>query len=442
MTFNKTSVLHHIRTAAYRSELAHDKITGFHLQKMTKGGKYRLRYQMPSDKKQKLITLGKYFDGSKDLTDTTSKAREYIVQIKQGNDPAIEIERKVESDIAERKAKKEEQKNLITVNEYLQGIYTAHQARKKNAGKPTLDMINRAFKTWLDKPLSELNRSMVLAWQTEYEKTHAYDTCKRVYGAIKTMLNHAVKSEVITFNPIDKVQLEKPTFNEQEKKQQSESANKRRILTKDELTKINNAIESYRQKLIDGREQTRKRGKPHYPSFKNIAYPNWFFPFFKLAAYSGMRTGDLYNLQWHHINFDEARLVKVPNKTQHHHDPIKLDIHLNPRILESLKAWHEQKGLPKDGLVFPSPKTGNELSKDAHEKHWKHVMEFAKLGENLVFYSLRHHFISRLLEENVPLFTVARLAGHKSTAMIEKIYGKVSKDAANDALSTISNDFA
>ena len=438
MAISKTKSTNHIKTAQHRAELGCDSTKGFHLQKLKNGGSWRYRFKLKGQP-QKEIVLGRFVDGSKDRTDAENLAKKYQAMVLEGISPIQVKEQTIEKGIEYEQEKKRNKQ--LTINSYLEGIYTAHQKRKKNEGKPTLDLIRRGFKEWLDKPMSDINRSMVVAWQTEYEKTHAYDTCKRVYGALKTMLNHAVKSEIIKVNPIDKVTLEKPSHDEQERKQAEETANNRRILSKAELTAISNGLEQYRQQIIEGRENTIKRGKPHMPSFKHLAFPHWFFPFFKLAAYTGMRPGDLYNLHWHHISFDDCRLVKIPNKTGHHEKPIKLDIHLDKKIMQALIDWHDQQGAPKSGLVFPSPTTGNELSNDAHKKHWKHALKLSGLKEDLVFYALRHHLISRLLEENVPLFTVARLAGHKSTAMIEKIYGKVSKDAASDALSHIGNDF-
>jgi len=59
---------------------------------------------------------------------------------------------------------------------------------------------------------------------------------------------------------------------------------------------------------------------------------------------------------------------------------------------------------------------------------------------DLDFYSLRHHYISRLVAGSIPLFTVARLAGHKSVKMIEQHYGRLAPNAAIEALALIAGD--
>jgi integrase len=100
--------------------------------------------------------------------------------------------------------------------------------------------------------------------------------------------------------------------------------------------------------------------------------------------------------------------------------------------------WHLQLGSPTTGLVFPSPTTGHVMDKKAHGTHWKQIILLGGMEAKLDFYSLRHHFISALVSAGVPLLTVAHLAGHKSTAMIEKHYGHLAPDQAADALEMLS----
>ena len=107
-----------------------------------------------------------------------------------------------------------------------------------------------------------------------------------------------------------------------------------------------------------------------------------------------------------------------------------------------MRQWKEQNGNPsEETLVFPSPVTGKELSRDAHEKPWKNILMLGGVEAKLDFYSLRHHYISKLVAKGVPLFTVAKLSGHKSTKMIEEHYGHLSPHHAAEALEAISSDF-
>lgn len=445
-SITKSDAARFIKTSDPGKQLSCSKIKGFYLLKTQKNGTWQFRYTDFAGKRRKM-NLGKFIDGSKDRTDAVDRVIEFKSQLNKGEDPASEMLSKKEAFASEQKSK-----GAKTVGAYLIGPYKLHQKRKKAEGKPTLQMIERAFRDYLDKPMDEFTKADIHQWQAEYAtsridkdtgevKPLSYDTIARAYGAFKTMVKHAYTNSVISSFPLAEVALMDMSDKEKEALH-SREFNKRRMLTAQEIAALNKGVELYRKRLVDGRESSRKHGKPHLPSLKELAYPNWFFPFFRLAAYTGMRPGDLYNLRWHQLNLEFKRLVKVPNKTRHHKNPAKLDIPLNDDIVATMKAWREQQAdnMSSD-LVFPSPKTGNELSNDAHKKHWRNVLDLTGLTEKLDFYSLRHHYISKLVVSGVPLFTVARLAGHKSVKMIEEHYGHLSPHHAAAALANISDDF-
>jgi integrase len=62
--------------------------------------------------------------------------------------------------------------------------------------------------------------------------------------------------------------------------------------------------------------------------------------------------------------------------------------------------------------------------------------------QEMDFYALRHNFISKLIRANVPLPTIAKLAGHKTTKMIEQHYHHLLPKAAAEALALIAGDFS
>jgi integrase len=447
-SITKTQASKHIAEAAYRAEFPCTFNAGFHLQKLRKGGSWRLRFQMKGGK-QKIIKLCNFVDGAKDKTDACSLAEDYIYKINQGIDPAIAKEKAINQDLKESdQAKRDQhQRENNTIRSYLDGLYAAHQRNKKNEGKHTLDMIRHAFVDYLDTPMDQFSKVDLANWQQKHKTNdkgikRSHETLVRSYGAFKTMLKHAYKNDVIDTFQLSEIALLGLSDAEKEERESKDNTKTRRMLTDDELASINTGLDKYRQQLIDGRESTRLHGKRHLPSFKNMSYPSWFFPFFRLAAYTGMRPGDLYNLYWHQLNLDFKRLVKVPNKTRHHANPCKIDIHLDDNILAVMRDWHSQIGSPSEGLVFPSPVNGRVMDKKAHTSHWANVMKYSELDHRLDFYSLRHHFISKLIVHGVPLSTVATLAGHKSTKMIEEHYKHLTQNAAADAMAIISGDFA
>ncbi len=171
------------------------------------------------------------------------------------------------------------------------------------------------------------------------------------------------------------------------------------------------------------------------PDLGGTDYAHWFIPFCLTALHLGMRPGDLYALEWKHINFPFNRLIKMPEKTRHHRSPQQLELPLNDIVIGVLKAWNRQQGGPTNGLVFPSPITGQQLDRNAHLRHWRQVKTLsAVLADDLHFYALRHNLISTLVSNGVPMLTVAKLAGHKGTKMIENHYGHLCPAKAAEAM--------
>jgi len=426
----------HIENSVYRNELACPKIIGFHLQKLKSSGCWRYRYSDFNGKKR-LINLGKFTGDTANRLEAAEKAIMYGNMVREGIDPVQEKQSRIQ---AHQLAESRKSNSLVST--YLNGIYTQHQNRKAGQGKTTIDMIKRHFKMLLDRPMESISVGDLKQWQAMKEQDGlSHSSIKRIFGAFRTMLRHAVREHIINQDPSINFQLNPPTASEKDRSSRGDELKTRRMLTPHELNAINNGIALYKAQLIQQRENSRTHGKPHLPSLSNLSQPHWFFPLFYLAAYTGLRIGDLYSLNWQELNIQFKRLVKVPNKTKHHNDPIKVDLPLNDNITQIMADWHTQNGNPVSGLVFPSPITGKQLDRNAHLTHWKQVLTLSGINSPLDFYALRHHYISAMVSGGVALFTVARLAGHKSVKMIEQHYGHLAPHAAADALALVANGF-
>ena len=416
----------HNKTASYRAELPCDTIAGFHLQNGKTGSTWRFRYRDLSSK-ARILNLGKFVDGTKDRIQAAELALSYRGKVADCGDPASEAEKELQ----QRKIKHAENLNS-TVGAYFNGIYTNHQSRKKDGGKHNLGYITRYFSGWFDWPMNAVSKHHLKVWQVDMEaKNLSHETIKRSFGALRTMLRHAVNEEVLESDPTSRFTLAPPTALEKAAKHDGSDSKSRRMLTSEELAGINKGMELFNAECAD------KLKKPNW----NRPIPAWFYPFFRLAAYSGLRTGDLYSLNWDELNLQFKRLTKTPKKTQHHNDPISVDLPLDDGITRVLSDWYEFLGKPTGGLVFPNMQTGAQMDKKTHGKHWKKVLRLGGVKTAIDFYSLRHHYCSKMVSRGVPLFTVARLAGHKSTKMIEQHYGHLSPNAGRDALALISGDF-
>lgn len=287
-----------------------------------------------------------------------------------------------------------------------------------------------------------IEKDDIHAWQKDCEKKGlSRATLARSYSALKSMIKQAYDNNVIQDNPLKHVKLSE--IKAQEKKQ-SESADKRkirRLLTRKELQGISKGLTLFADEVRRQRRNSRKHGKPELPDLDQVVYPHWFIPFCNLALHTGLRPGDLYTLTWVELNINFKRLDKTPEKTLHVENPPRVSFKLNNVIYPMMRDWWEQNGKPLDGLVFPS-RTGDQLDKKSHIKPWSKVKRLGGLDSNLNFYSFRHHFISRLVTNGVPLLDVARLAGHKSAAMIETHYHHLSPTKADEVMQTYGDSLA
>ncbi len=427
-----------LQSAKDRAALACNKITGFHLCKIGDGSSWRYRY-LDDAGHRRVITVGNYPTMKPD--EAAQKAMEWR---NKKADPLTDARKQK---VAARSA--EQISAARTLRGYIDGIYTKHQARKKNGGKHTLDMIRHHFADLLDRDMATIVKADITAWQCKREKELlAHVTLLRAYGALRTLLRHAVAEKIIASNPIADVSLSDPTAEENAKSHAADARAHRRMLTTEELAGLNKGITLFAEQRRKQRRNSRKHGRANLPDFDSVTYPHWFIPFFHLGMHTGMRPGDLYTLTWQEFNINFRRLVKMPEKTMHRKNPAKLDLPITDALHDVMLPWHVQQGCPISGLVFPS--TGKRkraidgdtpdhpFSKKAHGKPWAQVLKLGGVDPKLDFYSLRHHFISALVANGAPLLAVAKLSGHKSTAMIEEHYGHLAKSAAANLMQSFS----
>lgn len=416
------------KSANPRDCLNCDMNTGLHLFKTASGASWRYRY-WDDDSKRRVATIGKY--------------------PAVGPAQAADIARRWRTDdadpLAEKKEAKEQRKQerrdaeTRTLQAYLDGIYAKHQSRKKS-GDETLARIRHAFPELLGRDMATLRPADIRDWQARREaEGRAHATLARDFGALRTLLRHATRQDppVLDENPLAKVTLEHPEDNARTRALEDKRKQARRLLTDAEIQRLYAGLDAFAEQCRQKRRNSRAHGKPHLPPLDEVSQPHWFVPFAYCALYTGLRPGDLYTLTWQELNIPSGRLVKTPEKTRYRPKPAEVTMDIVPALKAVMSEWREQAGSPSQGLVFPSPaaKTrGAQMDKKAHRAPWNTVKKLGGLPPVLAFYALRHHFISALVAGGVPLFTVARLVGHKSTAMIEKNYGHPSPGAAADAM--------
>jgi integrase len=147
-----------------------------------------------------------------------------------------------------------------------------------------------------------------------------------------------------------------------------------------------------------------------------------------LAALGGMRAGEVERLEWTHLG---EKLMAVPGtKTE----SSKRRVPIAPALRHRLDAVPKAA---RTGLVVEH--WGN-VRRDLHAAVTRANQKQPSDAQPLPMVSpndLRRTFASWLVQNGVPLLTVAALMGHKSTRMLEKVYGQLSARNLEEAIAML-----
>jgi integrase len=151
-----------------------------------------------------------------------------------------------------------------------------------------------------------------------------------------------------------------------------------------------------------------------------------------LAAFSGLRKGEIIGLQWDKLDFEMRKRVNVdqqiadgssklsPPKDSSIRQTVLLDA-----LIEELKAYAKRSPHGKKGYVLAdwrgSPKTP--ISAHAIDRGWRLAKEQLGLDASLRFHDLRHFFISYCFFQGLPVTSIAELAGQASIKVTALRYG-------------------
>ena len=118
---------------------------------------------------------------------------------------------------------------------------------------------------------------------------------------------------------------------------------------------------------------------------------------------TGLRSGDVFNLQWEGVDFEQQQLNVLVQKTRR-----KLMVPVNEAASSVLEAW---RGMRKGPYVFYNQLTGDRF-RDL-KGGFKLACKQAGL-KGVTWHTLRHTFASRLTRNGVDIVTVKELLGHSS----------------------------
>lgn len=356
------------------------RLTGFVLRVNRSGrGSYRVNYA-----RGKWVTIGRMTDFTP--AEAREQAQTMLGEAAKGQDPGA----------AKRRAK------AATLRDYLKNVYGPWVTTHRKDGAATLARITACFDRDIGgKRLPEITPWQIEKWRSKRLKAgKALSTLNRDVAALKSALNRAVEWGYVDANPIAKV---KPA--------QVDQLGVVRYLSAEEERRLRYALaareERMRRERASANQWRRERGYPTMPGL--TGYADHLRPLVLLALNTGLRRGELFNLEWRDADLEGATLTvrgtgAKSGQTRH--------IPLNREALDVLKGWQEASGRQK-GLIFAS-REGQRL--DNINKSWRGMLMAAKVTD-FRFHDLRHTFASKLVMAGVDLNTVRELLGHGDLKM-------------------------
>ena len=168
-----------------------------------------------------------------------------------------------------------------------------------------------------------------------------------------------------------------------------------------------------------------------------------------LALNTGLRLGDLCNLQWKSIDFNKRMIKVIPSKTKSSSGK-KVLLPMNDQVYDALLNQHaltEENNyvLPqlanryaynKDGISHDIIRllevSGIQTKEEADTTHRKERIS------RYSFHSFRHTFASMLIAQGVAPITVSKLLGHTTLNMTNR-YVHLAEESARSAVSKLTH---
>lgn len=285
-----------------------------------------------------------------------------------------------------------------TLSTFMADQYKPWALANLKSGQQTIDSVTRSFPDYLALPMSNINIKQVEKWRTgKLNGGLKSTTINRIVNALRAVLTKAVEWGAIPEHPLAKL-----------KSLKIDEGKKARHLSDDEGKRLYEALAARDTELkearIRGNAFRKERGYELKTDLSQYSYGDRMTPLITLSLKTGMRRGELFDLEWSAVDFNN-KVVTVRGKTakssKTRHVP------LSPIAFAAISAWKKQ-AKTLQGRVFPA-KDGGRL--DNVNKSWANILKSAGI-HNFRWHDMRHDFASQMVMKGVPLNTVRELCGH------------------------------
>ena len=172
--------------------------------------------------------------------------------------------------------------------------------------------------------------------------------------------------------------------------------------------------------FISEKELQKILGKTTSQLLKNI---------FSFAFYTGMRLGEILNMQWDWIDFNQNIIV---TKNSNGYSTKSKKERIIP-IHKKVKALLKQQAKNKKSIYVFSKSGNQKLNENFVSKEFKKALRASKLNEEIHFHTLRHSFASNLVQKGASLYVVKELLGHEDIKTTQ-VYSHLKQSSLSNAI--------
>ncbi len=160
-----------------------------------------------------------------------------------------------------------------------------------------------------------------------------------------------------------------------------------------------------------------------------------FKDIFTAAFYTGMRLGELLNMKWNWVDFNQAAITVKNSKEFKSKSKRERIIPIHPKVKNVFQSIFPIGKQSENSFVF-FRYANIKFNEDFVSKQFKKAVRDAKLNDDVHFHSLRHSFASALVQRGVSLYAVKELLGHEDIKTTQ-IYSHLQKENLTQAVNLL-----
>lgn len=283
------------------------------------------------------------------------------------------------------------EKSVPTVDEYSKMSFEIHSATRKQSTQNDYRIsYEKHIKPYLGKKrLDSIKPSDIALWQNKILESVSPRRLKAIRAVLSTIIQDAMRDELIVRNPLPLVKLPRADKVEIEPFSISEI-----------FTILDKAKEQYRN-------------------------------FYALGFFSGLRSGEMIGLKWEDIDFFRREIsIKRAIKMGVVSTPKTLnsvrDIDMIDSLLPYLENQYKITGKCKSYVFLNEYQENFYDIKRIRDTHWKRVLQECGFKYRPIYHT-RHTFATIMLENGEDILWISNMLGHTDSSMTLSRYAKYIK---------------